>query len=49
VGNEENSYLLPDPNKTMMSLGSPFKKKNLQRRNCERNLSQIHGEDTRNG
>jgi hypothetical protein len=27
VGNEENSYLLPDPNKTLMSLGSPFKKK----------------------
>jgi hypothetical protein len=45
VGNEENGYPVPHPNKAMiMSLRSPVtppphtQKKNLQRRNLERNL-----------
>jgi hypothetical protein len=50
VGNEENGYLVLDPNKTMIDVtkepSDPYKKI-PQRGNLGRNHRETHGEDTR--
>jgi hypothetical protein len=50
VGNEENGYPVPDPNKTMISVTkdpSDSYKKIHQRVNLGRNHRETDGEDTR--
>jgi hypothetical protein len=52
VGNEENGYPVPDPNKTMINVTkepSDTYKKIPQRRNLGRKHRENHGEDTRHG
>jgi hypothetical protein len=52
VGNKENGYLAPDPNKTMINVSkgpSDAHKKIPQRGNLGRNHRVTHGEDTRHG
>jgi hypothetical protein len=55
VGNEENGYPVPDPNKKTLNVTKEpsnitkkkKKKKKLQRGNIGRNHREIHGQDTR--
>jgi hypothetical protein len=52
VGNEENRYLVLDPNKIMINVNkepSDAHKKIPQRGNLGRNHRETHGEDTTHG
>jgi hypothetical protein len=52
MGNEENGYPVPNPNKTMINVTkepSDTNKKIPQRGNLGRNHRQTHGEGTRYG
>jgi hypothetical protein len=50
VGNEENGYLVPNTNKTMINVTkhpSDIHKKALKEEILEKNHREMHGEDTR--